>query len=125
MPDGRLSVLTFMAAIDVDGKVYLCHGAMYCNRKDELQYTSIYDNNFNKKLKEMYDLIPIPKEVKECENCVALMCLKCNVMKYLASKKTGLVERFHDFLSQPDQCEYYKIAGRIGRGLLLLIEEEE
>jgi len=113
-----------MAAIDVDGKVYFCHGAIYCDKKDELQYTSIYDNNFNDKLKKMYDLIPIPKELKQCENCVAIMCLKCNVMKYVSSKKTNLVDKFHDFLSQPDQCEYYKIAGRIGRGLLSIIEEE-
>jgi len=114
-----------MAAVDVDGKIYFCHGAMYCNKKDDFQYTSIYDDDFNKKIKEMYDLIPIPEEAKQCENCVAVMCLKCNVTKYLASKKDNLVDKFHDFLSQPDQCEYYKIAGRIGRGLILLLEEEQ
>lgn len=114
-----------MMAIDVDGKSYLCHGAIYCDKKEDFQYTSIYDNNFTKKIKEMYELIPIPEEDKVCENCVALMCLKCNIIKYTYSKKTGFIEKFHDFLSQPDHCEYYKIAGRIGRGLLLLIEEDK
>jgi uncharacterized protein len=114
-----------MVTFDVDGKAYFCHGAIYCDKKDDFQYTSIYDNDFVSKIKEKYNSIPIPETPKICENCVAIMCLKCNVVKYLSSKKTDFVDKFHDFLCQPDQCEYYKIIGRIGRGLILLIEEEQ
>lgn len=114
-----------MTAIDVDGKAYFCHGAMYCDKKEDFSFNSIYDNNFTKNIKYMYETIPLAKENKICENCVSIMCLKCNIMKYVFSKKTGFVDKFHDFLSQPDHCEYYRIAGRIGRGLLLLIEEDK
>lgn len=110
-----------MIAVDVDGKVYVCHGAIYSDRKKEFQYTSIYDNDFIKKLKEMYKLIPIPEEKKECEECVSTICLRCNVVKYLHSTKDNFVDKFHDFTDQADQCEYYKINGRIGRALSLLI----
>lgn len=114
-----------MTAIDVDGEAYFCHGAIYCDKKEDFHYNSIYNDDFVEKIKKMYEFIPIANQKKECEHCVALMCLKCNVIKYVRSKKTGFIEKFHDFLSQPDHCEYYKIAGRIGRGLLLLIEEDK
>lgn len=113
-----------MVAIDVDGKAYFCHGAMY-NDCDEMQYTSIYDDNFLNEIKKKYEEIPIPKETDECADCVSTMCLRCNVMKYIYSKKETLNERFNDWTSQPDQCKYYKMVGMITRALFGVIKEDQ
>jgi radical SAM protein with 4Fe4S-binding SPASM domain len=113
-----------MLCIDVDGQVYFCHGAMYhdCN---ELNYTSIYDDSFLEKVKQKYESIPIPEETDECIDCIASMCLRCNVMKYVNSKKDSLEERFNDWTCQPQQCKYYKMVGRISVALFQILEEEK
>lgn len=112
-----------MAAINIDGNVYTCHGAMYSKNKDYLKITSIYDSDFVERLKNIYELIPHPKEPDICENCISLICLRCNVLKYEMSKKEGFAERWTDYTAQKDLCEFYKMTGRIGRALYSLIKE--
>ena len=113
-----------MVCIDVDGEAYFCHGAMYNDCK-EMHYTSIYDDNFLEKLKEKYEIIPVPEESGDCVDCIATMCLRCNVMKYVYSKKDSLLERFNDWTCQPAQCEYYKMVGRITTALFQILEEDK
>lgn len=115
-----------MVSIDVDGKVYFCHGAIYHEEcEKEMQYTSIYDNDFVEKLKEKYYTIPLSEESEVCKECISTMCLRCNVMKYICSKKETLSEKFNDWTSQPDQCEFYKMLGRITRALYYTIKEDQ
>jgi len=113
-----------MVCIDVDGKAYFCHGAMY-NNCPEMQYTSIYDNDFVDQLERKYYEIPVPEDIDECKDCVSTMCLRCNIMKYIYSSKDSLQEKFNDWTSQPEQCEFYKMSGRITRALLQLLEGEK
>lgn len=112
-----------MICIDVDGQGYFCHGAMY-NECKEMNYTSIYDNDFLKKIKDFYEVIPVPEESGECVDCIATTCLRCCVMKYVYSKKDLLLERFNDWTCQSSQCEYYKMVGRITTALFQILKED-
>jgi len=113
-----------MLTIDTYGQVYFCHGCIYSSFKDDFNYTTIFENDFLEKVYENYLRFKDKKIPEECQNCVALMCLKCNVKKYENSSKKDVVERWTDYTSQKEICDYYKLLGRIGRALLNIIEEE-
>lgn len=114
-----------MCAIDIDGNVYFCHGAIYSGPMSEFRYTNIFDKE------EMLNAIQLTQEKleveiydDECERCVATTCLRCNHAKCLNSDKTNLVDRFYDMKCQPDLCTYYKLIGKINRALMAKIKEE-
>ena len=116
---GRQSV-----AIDIDGTISLCHGCLYSSLKDELKYSSIFNDNFVDDLRKKSEEIKQQNE-EHCSNCVALLCLRCNVKKYECSNKNKFLDRWHDYLNQQELCEYYKLCGRIGRALSEIIREEK
>lgn len=110
--------------IDIDGSIYLCHGCLYSNSKPEFCYSSIFRPEFLDDLKEKF------KEVntffiEDCENCVAMLCLRCNVKKYELSNKKIFLDKWNDYTDQKELCKYYKLSGRIGRALIELIKEEK
>lgn len=112
-----------MMSVDVDGKAYYCHGCFYSDKVHET--ANIFDNDIVDKIKNnfgyFYNHAPVNDE---CAKCVALTCLKCNVKKYEASEKSKFLEKWHDYTSQPEICDYYKLTGRIGRAMLNILREE-
>lgn len=114
-----------MLTVDVDGRVYYCHGCLYSGKKDEFVFGSVEDNDFIDKIKlnyeKFYDNQPV---VDECESCSALSCLRCNVTKYEHSSKDKFNDKWYDFTSQEELCKYYMLAGKIGRAMLNILKED-
>jgi len=118
-----------MATVDTDGNVYFCHGIIYNElKKQDLKITNIELNTFVKDIQnncEKADLWKVPDDVAEqCKNCSATMCMKCNARKYEHSTKTKINEKWMDFTTQPEICNYFKIFGRINRAIKKIILEE-
>jgi radical SAM protein with 4Fe4S-binding SPASM domain len=110
-----------MLTVDVDGKMYHCHGCIYSSCSKDLHFGYLFDLPYILPIaiKANYEyFFETQRPVSECENCVALTCLRCNVKKYENSKHTKFLDRWHDYPSQDELCLYYKTAGRIGRALI-------
>ncbi len=115
-----------MLAVDIDGKMYYCHGCIYSDRADELSRYSIFDERLVDLIRYNYNFFyDSQRSIKECEDCVALTCIRCNVKKYETSKQSGFLNRWHDYPSQGELCLYYKTAGRIGRALINLLQQDK
>ena len=112
-----------MMTIDTDGKVYFCHGCIYSDCSEDLKFASIFDDKFSEKVYQHYLRFKDRLTPKECDDCVSLTCLRCNVKKYENSIKSGTIEKWTDYTNQKEICDYYKLAGRIGRALLNITEE--
>lgn len=99
-------------AIDIDGKIYACHGCLYSHDKNIHYITSIDKQNWEKELKQNdFQLAPYMNWLlhHDCEDCNVEYCLKCNQGKFEHSKKNGYLEKWFDYKCQPQLCEYYKI----------------
>lgn len=111
------------SCLDINGEAYSCHGAMYLNSKEDQKIWSLKDNNevflskirhkFETFTKGMADATP----PKKCEECVATMCMRCNVVKYDRSDKTDYFEKWTDYGNQPELCPYFKTFGKIHRAI--------
>jgi organic radical activating enzyme len=113
-----------IATVDVDGQMYYCHGCLY---SDQIySFGSIFDVDLSEKIKRNFNYFKrIEEPNDECAKCPALTCLKCNVKKFEDSKKENFYKRWHDYTSQKDICEYYKMTGRIGRAMFNILREDE
>lgn len=115
---------SYMIAIDTKGYIYPCHGCLYSSRN--LIFGNIFKGaGLVEAAKKHYDRFQVKRKTnEECSNCVALHCIKCNVKKCEASNKIDFLSRWYDFTAQKSLCDYYKLAGRIGRGLHKALLEE-
>lgn len=107
-----------MVSIDVDGKSYACHGALYSKDKQELNSSSIFEDNFINKIKEFNDNFePAIHNVSEvCKGCVATMCMICPVSSFSASKETAFMNKWTD-RQVNGLCEFYQTFGEIDRSV--------
>ena len=112
-----------MMSVNTSGDAYYCHGCFY---SDKLKPTAnIFDPDIVETIKDNFNYFYDHAKVNdECAKCVALTCLKCNVKKYENSNKTDFLDKWHDYTSQSELCDYYKLTGRIGRAVLNIIREE-
>lgn len=113
-----------MFAIDTDGNMYPCHGGIYSD--DNLTFGNLFDNDYIDKIVNNHDRFIYERtENEECSNCIALACTRCNVKKFELSEKTDFIERWTDFTSQKSLCDYFKLCGKIGRGLHLALQDSQ
>jgi len=113
-----------MATIDTNGDVYYCHGCIYSENKNSFKYSNIYLDTFVRDLENKnVEFGDIYIEPEECKNCIASMCLRCNVKKYDYSDKKEFREKWFDYTSQTELCDYYKMTGKIGAALRSLISK--
>ena len=114
-----------MAAVDIDGKVYFCHGAIYSGNNTELQFADIFDTaKLIEGIKKNHERLTYFVYDDECERCVATACLRCSITKYFNSNKNSFIDKFYDLKCQTDLCEYYKLVGKVSRGLMMNIMED-
>lgn len=107
-----------MAAIDTDGSLYACHGALYSTKKTELKSTSIHDDDFIGKLERytaQFDK-PIKEIAKTCKECVATTCMICPVVSHEKSQKEGFIEQWQDNWVN-ELCGFFKTFGEIDRAV--------
>jgi radical SAM protein with 4Fe4S-binding SPASM domain len=105
-------------AIDIDGGIYACHGCLYDRDKYSHRLSSVVNGNLddifgikNKFWSAEYE--KLQNHEAECEDCTVEFCLRCNHAKYNLSKKTKYLEKWMDFKTQPNLCEFYKINNRV------------
>lgn len=110
-------------AVDVDGKSYACHGALYAEGKEALQSSSIYDDDFINKVAQFNDSFAssVARVPDECKTCVATTCMVCPVSTYQLSQKETLHERWED-RGVNGLCKYYQTFGEIDRSLQKYIQ---
>ena len=112
-----------MSCLDIDGNAYVCHGALYLDSKEDQKVWSLKDDNevFLSKIRHKFESftegMATAKPPKECEECVATMCMRCNVVKYDVSDETDYFKRWTDYANQPALCAYYKTFGKIHRAI--------
>ncbi len=104
-----------MICINWDGNVFKCHGSVYEDESGDHFLSNLKDKNFINTLisshqlhNENFGYIP-----KQCQNCVATFCLKCNSVKFNESKKESYIEKWRDYTNQPRLCKFYKLNGKI------------
>ena len=107
-----------MAAIDQAGDLFACHGAIYADKKTELQSTSISDDGFVGKLAAFSNQFaePIKKIAKECVDCVATTCMICPVVSHDRSEKEEFFESWADNWAN-NLCGFFKTFGEIDRAV--------
>ena len=105
-----------MIAIDINGDIVPCHGALYTN-KDEHKITNIKDKDAlsrvirsSKMFEDIYN-----KEPSGCKSCDNGFCLRCNIAKFEVSKKETYSERWIDHTAQPYQCYYFDIVDIVAK----------
>lgn len=115
-----------MLALDVNGDLYVCHGALYSPKKNEVKNSNIYDENFLENLKNFtntYDEI-INKIDNECSKCIATTCMICPVQSHVKSNKTDFAEKWLDN-GINKLCGFYKTFGPIDRAIQHKILKEK
>lgn len=117
-----------MATIDTNGDIYYCHGCIYSKDSKKLVYANIFEKDFINNIQNAHNYFKsdgdIYEEPEECRNCISTMCLRCNVRKFEESKKASFRDKWFDYTAQEKLCEYYKLVGKIGAALRLLIKGE-
>lgn len=110
--------------INYDGNVYVCHGCIYVNSKDDHYVTSIFEddetffNRLNDCTQKFKDFM---NEPEDCKSCDAIVCLRCNSLKYEQSIKSNYIDKWKDYKSQPFLCELYKSATNIIRAMQMIM----
>lgn len=114
-----------LSALDIDGDVIVCHGALYTKDtehvltnvyKSKEEFTNDLLENFFKYSKERF-ILP-----DECKSCHAVNCMKCNVKKFELSKKDDYFDKWRDYTDQPQLCDTYKFLGSFRLSLMKIIK---
>lgn len=107
-----------MISIDVDGKSYVCHGALYIKNKEDLSSSSIFEDDFINKIKDFNDSFEgsIKNVPEACKKCVATTCIVCPVNTFQLSKKESVKDKWED-RAVNGLCEFYQAFGEIDRSI--------
>lgn len=120
-----------MISFDIKGDGHFCHGCMYIDddKRQETITASIFDEDFLDKFKsinkQFRDYININDTEKECRECEATQCMRCNALKWALSEDNNVISGWYDYETQPHICDYFKIFGNIDRALKKIINEME
>jgi sulfatase maturation enzyme AslB (radical SAM superfamily) len=106
-------------AMNVLGNIYVCHGCLYSEQKDDHYITSLEDEDFIEKLNKYWldfntDFGCLPDE---CQLCDTNFCLKCNLVKFENSNKIEYFDKWRDYSNQPALCAFYKTSGKIVKAI--------
>lgn len=101
---------TNMIAIDLNGNILPCHGALYTNY-DEHLFCNLTDIGALEKVINKLNWYKtfFRNEPEGCKQCTDNFCLRCNIVKYEYSKKDTYEERWTDHNSQPYLCYFFDI----------------
>lgn len=116
-----------LTSLDTNGDLYYCHRCFYLpDEKETTKVGSIFDSDIVKKLENTHSFLLNKSEpdIEECDDCEATMCIRCNVQKFEQSNKNNFLDKWFDYLSQPDQCNYFKFFGKVNRAIRKIIFEE-
>jgi len=102
---------TNMVAIDLNGDIVPCHGALYTDQKEHF-ITNIADEDALEKVinninwfKNFWNIEPA-----KCKKCENHFCLRCNIAKFQFSDKGTYEEKWSDHDNQAYMCYFFDIA---------------
>lgn len=115
------------SGIELDGKMYACHGVFSEEYKPNNVLNDINFENvkFTETLiKSSQDHRKILSEnmPKACQECFTHYCLKCNSTKFGISNKETYAERWTDYSCQPGLCHMFKFIGKYRIALMKYIQ---
>lgn len=108
-----------LVAIDHDGKLYKCHGVLYGKEKDKHYITKLQDEEFINKIEESHNFHSknFNYQPRECLECIASICTRCNAIKFEESEKEDYLEKWRDYCNQPTLCRFMKTSGKVAVAL--------
>lgn len=109
--------------VDIDGGIYYCHGCSYVEDPSDFRFSDLRDDGLLAKIKENRNRFK-PEYEPECDFCTATACLACNVSKYINSSKESFIDKWNDYLCQPNLCRYYKLFGKYNEVLNKMIRRK-
>lgn len=109
-------------AINTNGGMLYCHGCGYSPSSDDFIFGNISDDDFIDKIKHNYNYFNAPK-IKECEDCISVNCVMCNVVKYDNSDKDGFLEKWYDLPCQEKQCDMFREFSKVSISLKDILKE--
>lgn len=111
--------------VDLDGKIYKCHGCIFSDDKDSHYINNIIDDTcIDSIIKSKEAHISYEKSTKlECNNCFSVYCLNCNASNYAFSKNENYFEKWYDKTCRHILCEYYKIISKYSVALHNVIKK--
>ena len=118
-------------SVDLDGKLYPCHGCMYRQRDDHLVGT--LDDNLQKVIDDTRDkfqghLMEFKKNpILDCNNCDADFCMKCPAGSFDSAetkveRNAGLIEesygeKWQDHTANYQLCQVWKTISPVVKAL--------
>lgn len=113
-----------MISVDLDGKLYPCHAAMY-GESDEHSLGHI-DNFTEVKEKAMKEFKMVNKMLPlECQSCDVNFCMKCQIANYTKSDKSTYAERFTDYQSNWQVCSLFKLNDKFNKTIRYAMSNKE
>lgn len=113
-----------MISVDLDGKLYPCHAAMY-GESDEHALGHI-DNFTEVKEKAMAEFKMINKNLPiDCQSCEVNYCMKCQIANYAKSNKDTYAERFTDYQSNWQVCSLFKMNDKYNKTVRYMIATKD
>ncbi len=105
-----------MIAIDINGTIMPCHGALYTNY-DEHVIAHISDPDaVEKTIKTNIEYGKhYTKQPPACLSCSSGFCLRCNIMKFYYSKKDDYFDKWTDHDNQDYLCYYFDIINTVSK----------
>lgn len=112
-----------MSCLNWNGEFLKCHGVLYDVDYDKHIITTLKDDNFVDCLEKSFILHnnDFSFEPKECKDCTTDFCLKCNAVKYSSSNKIEYIDRWRDYICQPQLCKINKKIGDFNKALRNII----
>ena len=99
-----------MIAIDINGNIQPCHGALYTDYDEHLISNINDDNVIDSVIKSsMRYRTFVYNEPDKCKSCSVGFCLRCNAAHYTFSGKNSHDEKWMDFNNQDYLCHYFGI----------------
>jgi radical SAM protein with 4Fe4S-binding SPASM domain len=107
-------------AINSNMEISRCHDTAYYRQKVHTIGT-IYDNDINKKINDMFEYHSIFTSIvnEECKKCDVTLCKKCCAGNYQTSKKTDYLDRYYD-KNNDNLCKLYKAVSKISKAYNIL-----
>jgi uncharacterized protein len=99
-----------MIAIDINGNILPCHGALYTDYDEHLMGNIKDINNIPEIINKLKWFKTFSRnEPQECKECDNNFCLRCNITKFETSKKETYEEKWSDHNNQKYLCYFFDI----------------
>jgi hypothetical protein len=114
--------------VNMDGQIFPCHGSLYAtgDNKDDLNWCSIYDDNFINNIMERID---IHKKImynvpEECKSTFQTYNIRCNSQAFNMSDRLSYEEKWTDYRIYLPMNIYFDIISKVSLSLSNIIKGE-